>query len=193
MLLCLLQIPSVFSCVFTEERFKSCHIAIKPRSVECCRDVCPSVDFSCLHIWSCSSTRVTIRFLVTTLSKALLHQLLSLASSMKSPGCLKLLPLMVTETTCFCDPLMKYNFFTTSPGVWLDVNLFLSSTCSSFDLRAWFSLWYALSAVRPFIKMFVPFQIIPIQLNLPQVNFTLSVVTSTSNMNAPELNFSSPR
>ncbi len=32
-----------------------------------------------LHIWSWSSTRVTIRFFVTTLTKALLHQLLSLA------------------------------------------------------------------------------------------------------------------
>ncbi len=47
--------------------------------VECCSDVCPSVDFSYLHIWSWSSSRVTIRFFVTTLTKALLHQLLSLA------------------------------------------------------------------------------------------------------------------
>ncbi len=39
----------------------------------------------------------------------------------------------------------------------------------------------------------VPFQIIPIQLNLPQVTFTQSVVTSTSNMNAPELNFNCSR
>ncbi len=70
---------SLFSCVFTEERIESCHTAIKPRSVECCRDVCPSVDFSYLHIWSWSSSRVTIRLLVTTLTKALLHQLLSLA------------------------------------------------------------------------------------------------------------------
>ncbi len=72
------QIPSVFSCVFTEERIEFGHTAIKTRSVECCSDVCPSVDFSYLHIWSWSSTRVTIRFLVTTLTKALLHQLLSL-------------------------------------------------------------------------------------------------------------------
>ncbi len=57
-----LQISSVFSCVFTD--FLS---------------ISPSVDFSYLHIWSWSSTRVTIRFLVTTLTKALLHQLLSLA------------------------------------------------------------------------------------------------------------------
>ncbi len=74
-----LQILSVFSCVFTEERIESCHTAIKPRSVECCSDVCPSVDFSYLHICSWSSNRVTIRLLVTTLTKAVLHQLLSLA------------------------------------------------------------------------------------------------------------------
>ncbi len=67
------------SCVFTEERIEYGHTAIKPRSVECCSDVCPSVDFSYLHIWSWSSTRVTIRFFVSTLTKALLHQLLSLA------------------------------------------------------------------------------------------------------------------
>ncbi len=74
-----LQIPNVFSCVFTEERIESCHIVIKPRSVECCSDVCLSVGFFYLHIWSWSSTRVTIRFFDTTLTKALLHQLLSLA------------------------------------------------------------------------------------------------------------------
>ncbi len=74
-----LKIPSVFSCVFPEERIEFGHTAIKPRLVECCSDVCPSVDFSYLHKLSCSSTRVTIRFLVTTLNKALLLQLLSLA------------------------------------------------------------------------------------------------------------------
>ncbi len=66
-----------------------------------------------------------------------------------------------------------------------DTNLFLSSTDCSFDPRAWFcsdcSDW-------PFIKMCVSFQIIPIQLNLPQVNSTQSLVTPTSNMNAPEIN-----
>ncbi len=45
-----LQIPSVFSCVFTEERNASDHTSIKPRLVECSSDVCPSVDFSYLHI-----------------------------------------------------------------------------------------------------------------------------------------------
>ncbi len=74
-----LQIPSVFSYVFTEERIEFGHTVIKPRLVECCSDVCPSLEFSYLRIWSWSSNRVTIRFLVTTLTKALFHQLLSLA------------------------------------------------------------------------------------------------------------------
>ncbi len=73
------QITSVFSCIFTEERTESYHTAIKPRLVECYSEVCLSVGFSYLHLWSWSSTRVTIKFLVTTLNKALLHQLLSLA------------------------------------------------------------------------------------------------------------------
>ncbi len=64
---------------FTEERIEFGHTAIKPKSVECCSDACTSVDFSYLHIWSWRSTRVNIGFFVTTLTKALLHQLLSLA------------------------------------------------------------------------------------------------------------------
>ncbi len=48
-LVAFLQIPSVFSCVFTEEMIEFGHTAIKPRSVECCSDVCPSVSFSNLH------------------------------------------------------------------------------------------------------------------------------------------------
>ncbi len=56
--------------------------------------------FSYLHIWSLSSTRVTIGFFITTLTKALLYQLLSLA---RRPALRRtwLLPLSVTETTCF--------------------------------------------------------------------------------------------
>ncbi len=45
-----LQILSLFSCVYTEERIESCQTAIKHRSIECCSGVCPSVDFSYLHI-----------------------------------------------------------------------------------------------------------------------------------------------
>ncbi len=113
----------MLSCVFTEERIEFGHTAVKPRSVECCSDACFSVDFSHLHIWSLSSTRVTISFFVTSLTKALLHQMekrqtwrsVLEASSKKSPGCFKLLPLSVTETTCFCDPSMKQNLFELFP------------------------------------------------------------------------------
>ncbi len=60
-------------------------------------------------------------------------------SSGDIPGCFKLFPLRVTETTCFCEPSMKQNFFlNSSPDVWLDANLFLISTDCSFDLRAWY-------------------------------------------------------
>ncbi len=46
-----LQITSVFSCFFTEERIEFGHTDIKPRSLECCSDVCPSVGFShCIYV-----------------------------------------------------------------------------------------------------------------------------------------------
>ncbi len=103
-----------------------------------------------------------IRILVSTLTKVLLRQLLSLAKRPPNPGCFKLLPLRVTETTCFCEPSMKQNFIrNSSPVVCLDTNLFLSSTDCSFDPRACFLLWSALSAIKPFIKTCVPFRIIP--------------------------------
>ncbi len=67
--------------------------------------------------WCLSFCRFPIRFLVTTLTKALLHQLLSLA---RRPGRVKLLPLRLTETTCFCETSMQHNFFflNSSPDVW---------------------------------------------------------------------------
>ncbi len=83
------------------------------------------------------------------------------ASSKNNPGCFKLLPLRVTETTRFCDPSNK-------------ADVFYSTLPQMCDPRAWFLFWYALSAVWNFIKTCVPFQIIPIQLNLPQVTFTQS-------------------
>ncbi len=86
----------VFSRLFTEERIEFGYIAINPRSVECCSDICPSEDFYYLHIWSWSSTRVTIRFLFTSLDKVLIHQLLSLARR-PDLGRVKLLSLRVTE------------------------------------------------------------------------------------------------
>ncbi len=89
-------------------------LAIKPRSVESCSDVCPSLGFSYLHIWSWSSTRVTIRFLVTTLTKALLHQLLRLDKRPALGRILLVSNLRVPETTCVCDPSIQQNYFLNS-------------------------------------------------------------------------------
>ena len=50
MLFCKLQ--AGFRVTFTEERLPSGHSAIKPRSVECCSDDCPSGSFSHLHTGS---------------------------------------------------------------------------------------------------------------------------------------------
>ncbi len=147
-------------CVLTEERIEFGHTAIKPSSVECCCDVSPistydhgaqldvhsSVNATAWawtqsnvsgETWKCASApsnlRVTIRFLVSTLTKALLHQLLRSSSSRKSPGRFKRLLLKITDTTCFCETSMKQNFLlSASSDLWLDSNLFLSSTCSSF-------------------------------------------------------------
>ncbi len=115
------------------------------------------------------------------------------ASSKKNPGCFKLIPKGNKDYMLLWSFNEAEFFMNTSTDVWLDANLFLSSTNCSFDPRAWFLLWYALSAVEPFIKMCVPFQIIPIQFNLPQVTFIQSLVTPNSNMNAPELNSYCPR
>ncbi len=114
-----------------------------------------------------------------------------LTSSRKSPGCFKLLSLRVTETTWFCEPSMKQKFFWTLPRMCgLTQTCFWSLQAVLFYLRACFLFWYAFSDVRPFIKTCVPF--IPNQLNLPQIKFTWSLVTSTCNMNAPELDFNCP-
>ncbi len=66
-----LQIPSVFLCLHWREDWvlSHCHKAHIGGVLQWCLSFCRS--------WS--STTVAIRFLVTTLTKALLHQLLSLA------------------------------------------------------------------------------------------------------------------
>ncbi len=72
----------------------------------------------------------------------------------------------------------------------LSQTCFWARTGSYFDLRSWFLLWYALSAVRYFMKMCVfPNHTIHWICH----RLTRSVVTSTSKMNALELNFSCPR
>ncbi len=96
------------------------------------------LGFSHLHIWSWSSTRVTIRLLVTSLEKALLHQLLSLARR-PALGRVLVVPnffhgnrdymLLWTFNTADFFPLNS------SSERCLDTILFLSSTGTPFDLR----------------------------------------------------------
>ncbi len=68
----------VFMCLHWREDWvlPHCHKAQIGGVLQWCVSVC---RFSHLHIWSWSSSRVTIRFLFTTLTKALLHHLVSLA------------------------------------------------------------------------------------------------------------------
>ncbi len=122
----------MISCVFTEERIEFAHTAIKPRSVDCCSDVCPSVGFSYLHLSTWSSTRMTIRFLITSLDKALLHQFeLSLAGRPPLGRVLvvaNIFHLRIMETTVLLGKVQKSC---------LDTIQFLSSAGRSFDFTAW--------------------------------------------------------
>ncbi len=115
------------------------------------------------------------------------------ASSRKSPGCFKLLLLRITETTCICDPLMKQIFFWTLPqmcGLTQTSFWALQAVLLTSGLVFCSDMHYQLLDL---LLRRVPFQIIPIQINLPQFNSTRSVVTSTSDTSAPELNFNCPR
>ncbi len=61
-------------------------------------------------------------------------------------------------------------FLYSSPDVCLDTILSRRSTDNSLDFMAWFVLLHALLTVGPYIDRCVPFQIMPNQLNLPQVD-----------------------
>ena len=121
-----------------------------------------------------SSVRVSIRFLVRKVTKAFLPRYLSLAG-WPTRGRVLVVPnffhLRMMEATVF---LWTFNvaelFWYPSPDLCLDTILSRSSTDYSFDLKAWFLLWHALSTVGPYIDRRVPFQIMSNQLNLPQVD-----------------------
>ena len=94
------------------------------------------------ELWS--SVRVTIGFLVTSLTKAILPRLLSLAGQ-PALGRVLVVPnffqLRMMEATVF---LWTFNaaemFWYPSPDLCLDTILSLSSTGNYFDLMAWFLL-----------------------------------------------------
>jgi hypothetical protein len=94
------------------------------------------------ELWS--SIRVTIRFLVTSLIKAVLPRLFSLAG-LQALGIVFVVPnffhLRMMEATVFLETFNAADFFWyPSPDLCLDTNLSLGSTDNSFDLMAWFLL-----------------------------------------------------
>ena len=93
-------------------------------------------------VWN--SVRVTIGFLVTSLIKALLPQLLSLAGLTALGRVLevpKLFHLRMVEATVFLGTFYAAdNFWYPSPDLCLDTILSLSFTDNSFDFLAWFLL-----------------------------------------------------
>ena len=145
-------------------RDRSSHSTIKAWLVECCRDGCLSGRFSHLEeLWSSAS--VTIRFLITSLTKALLPRLLSLARWPALGIVLMVANFFYSrrmEATVFLGHFNDADmFWYPSPDLCLDTILSRSSTANSFDLIAWFLLWHALSdlvgTVGPYIDRCVPF------------------------------------
>ena len=84
-----------FHVSFTEERLPSGHSAIKPRTLECCGDGCPSGSFSSLHTGSLLLNQSDHRVLGHPSYQGpslLITQFGWAASCRKNPGCSKLLP-----------------------------------------------------------------------------------------------------
>jgi len=125
------------------------------------------------------SVRVTIRFLVTSLTKALLPRSLSLAGR---PALQRVLVvpnffrLRMMEATVLIGTFNAAEIcLYPSPDLCLNIILSRRSTDNSM---AWFVLWHALLTVTPYIDRFVPFQIMSNQLNLLQVDSNQVVETS---------------
>ena len=129
-----------------------------------------------------SSVRVTIVFLVISLTKVFLPRLLILAGR-SALGRVLVVPnffnLRIMEATVFLGTFNSAEmFWYPSPDLCLNTILSRSSTDNSFDLMAWFLLRHLLSTVGPYIDRCVPFQIMSNELNLPQVDSNQFVETS---------------
>ena len=123
------------------------------------------------ELWS--FVRVTIGFLVTSLTKDLLPRLLSLAGPALGRVLVvpKFLHLIMMEAAVFLGTFNAAEMFLyPSPDLCLDTIL---SRCSADKIMAWFLLRHALSTVGPYVDRCLPFQIMSNQLNLPQVDSKL--------------------
>ena len=145
-------------CLFYEEWLPSGHSTIKAWSVEDAEKVvlleCSPISTE--ELWS--SVRVTIGFLVNSLTKALLPGLLSLAGRPDLGRVLAVpnfLHLRMMEATVFLGTFNAAEmFWYPSPNLCLDTILFLSSTDNYFDLVVFD--WQALSTVGPYIDKCLP-------------------------------------
>ena len=122
------------------------------------------------------------QLLVTSLTKALLPRLLSLAgmaSSRKCPGCSKCLSFNNYGVHSALGNF-QYSIIVlySSPDLWLDTILSPSSAGSSFNLMAWVLPWYALSTLRSHVDRCRTLQIMSNQLNLPHVESNEGVETA---------------
>ena len=124
------------------------------------------------ELWS--SVRVTIGLLVSSLTKALLPWLLSLAGRPDLGRVLvvpNFLHLRMMRPLCSWGHSMLQNCFGTVPQICaLTQSCLGSSTDNSFNLMACFLLRHVPSTVGPYIDRCVPFQIMSNHVNLPQVD-----------------------
>ena len=98
------------------------------------------------------------------------------ASSMKSLGGSKLLPLRMIEATVFLGTFNASEmFWYPSPDLCLDTIPSRSSTDNSLDLMAWFLLWHALSTVGPYIDR----QVCAFPNHVQPIEFTTSGLQSS--------------
>ncbi len=86
-----------FSCVFSEERIESGHTTIKPRSVESPHMI---MELNQSH-------HLLLGHYYNQSPSPLISQFGQEASSRKSPGCSKLLPLRIIKATSVCEPSMQ--------------------------------------------------------------------------------------
>ena len=124
------------------------------------------------ELWS--SLRVTIRFLVTSLTKALLPQLLRLAGRTAFGGS-KLLSFKNNGGHCVLgDHQCCKTFLVPFPRSMVRHNPALQTIPST----SWLGLFSALSTVGPIIDRCMPLRIMSNQFNLPQVASNQVVATS---------------
>ena len=127
--------------------------------------------------------RVTIGFLVTSLTKALLSLAgrPALGRVLVVPNFfhLRMMEANAFMRTCNAAEMFWYSF----PDLCLNTFLSRGTTDSFFDLMAWFLLWHALSTVGPCIDRCVLFQIQSIQFTTGGLQSSCRNISKMININ----------